>query len=623
MADFDGDGGLPATRSDAASSRGSPARSSSGSGGSARSARAAPRMDLSARLSEMSRSSMPELWSFGDGAADTAGSGASGAASGSAGEAGSPLRSLRTSLPALSGAGAGGGRGISSGMFGAASSSGFGEALLEGITDASPASPSDWLRVLTEAASADAEAGVDNNSNLDRDMELIMGFGAPSPVAAQNQHPELQPWLTLTELGGGHGGVELAPVDLEQFRARASSLDEEEERRRRDLSEEFETRRSLLRTLWQLESRQGVAYRAQWETLRLRQEALERDRTFFELALHQESEAMALERAELRATRDELQQEAAEARDGPRRAREEVQAMLQEVNELRCEQEELVVACDALRWEKRAMSTAGTAHDDVFVISLGGEHEVSVKRATLCIVESSMLACMFSGRWDSNLPRDAKGRVHLDVSPKIFCPILEHLRALAAEGPSTRAPPPRAPPGLESEFEQALSYWGLNSLSREIYRTPSRFLSEGKFWTFIGKPDAIRVQVDRDILLHGIATTACLHTSVGTVDSYKGHMTIYDPEGAVLHRQEVLHATAADGGLPEPVHLIPHVVLRKGVNYDVEVCLTGPPAKRGCSGQATVVSEQGITFTFSDSEKSVNGTNSIEGQIPAFLFALP
>eukprot|EP00811_Abedinium_folium_P006489 NODE_15981_length_1018_cov_10.794613.p1 GENE.NODE_15981_length_1018_cov_10.794613~~NODE_15981_length_1018_cov_10.794613.p1 ORF type:complete len:263 (-),score=71.33 NODE_15981_length_1018_cov_10.794613:228-1016(-) len=76
--------------------------------------------------------------------------------------------------------------------------------------------------------------------------------------------------------------------------------------------------------------------------------------------------------------------------------------------------------------------------EDVIVVNAGGM-KFEAQRSTLCTVEGSMLAAMFSGRWDSGLSFDANGAVQLDVSARVFEAVLSHLRALKLD-PLARAP---------------------------------------------------------------------------------------------------------------------------------------------------------------------------------------
>lgn len=51
-------------------------------------------------------------------------------------------------------------------------------------------------------------------------------------------------------------------------------------------------------------------------------------------------------------------------------------------------------------------------------LNVGGE-KMSTTRATLTLIEGSLLAKMFSGKWDVKLPKDANGHIFLDYDPTV------------------------------------------------------------------------------------------------------------------------------------------------------------------------------------------------------------
>eukprot|EP00953_Heterococcus_sp_UTEX-ZZ885_P025444 13832-Heterococcus_DN1.PRE.2 len=56
---------------------------------------------------------------------------------------------------------------------------------------------------------------------------------------------------------------------------------------------------------------------------------------------------------------------------------------------------------------------------------------LDLKRSTVLQASGSMLARMFSGRWDHVLPRDKSGRIFLDLDEKWAKPIFQHLYYLS------------------------------------------------------------------------------------------------------------------------------------------------------------------------------------------------
>eukprot|EP00812_Abedinium_dasypus_P004481 NODE_1558_length_1112_cov_334.112583.p1 GENE.NODE_1558_length_1112_cov_334.112583~~NODE_1558_length_1112_cov_334.112583.p1 ORF type:complete len:316 (+),score=73.80 NODE_1558_length_1112_cov_334.112583:83-1030(+) len=85
-----------------------------------------------------------------------------------------------------------------------------------------------------------------------------------------------------------------------------------------------------------------------------------------------------------------------------------------------------------LEAERCAMQALNRAPGGIVAISAGGT-TFKTRRATLCQVEGSMLAAMFSGRWDGSLTYDEQGAVFLDTSPPVFEAVLSHLRTLSLD----------------------------------------------------------------------------------------------------------------------------------------------------------------------------------------------
>jgi len=93
-----------------------------------------------------------------------------------------------------------------------------------------------------------------------------------------------------------------------------------------------------------------------------------------------------------------------------------------------------------LEQEKAKMVKSGIGNNDLIGLNFGGEHVITVKRSLLLQCENSMLARMFSGRYEDQLDRDKDGNVFFDYSPKVMMPLIEYLRlrrdAAPEESPS-------------------------------------------------------------------------------------------------------------------------------------------------------------------------------------------
>jgi len=95
---------------------------------------------------------------------------------------------------------------------------------------------------------------------------------------------------------------------------------------------------------------------------------------------------------------------------------------------------------------------------DVLHLNIGGSTYVAVLRRVLTQFEDSMLASMFSGRWDDSLPKDKDGNFFLDHDPEVFMCLLKYLRMLDQKRGSNVYVPI---PGDSCEVGGLLEYYGL------------------------------------------------------------------------------------------------------------------------------------------------------------------
>ena len=77
----------------------------------------------------------------------------------------------------------------------------------------------------------------------------------------------------------------------------------------------------------------------------------------------------------------------------------------------------------------------------ILKLNIGGK-PLDVRRSTLTIAQNSMLAAMFSGRYDRSLPKDASGRFFVDDNPRCFQKLVEalQLRKIAKANDKIGAP---------------------------------------------------------------------------------------------------------------------------------------------------------------------------------------
>ena len=127
---------------------------------------------------------------------------------------------------------------------------------------------------------------------------------------------------------------------------------------------------------------------------------------------------------------------------------------------------------DAYNAEKQRMKAVVVSDNDIIHLNVGG-HKLTTKRSTLCQVEGSLLASMFSGRWEDSLERDQDGAVFFDFNPQCFVLILEYLRAKKIATPENPAPLPKVAEDQAKNFNNLLEYLGLSDEIVPAEKVPS------------------------------------------------------------------------------------------------------------------------------------------------------
>ena len=144
------------------------------------------------------------------------------------------------------------------------------------------------------------------------------------------------------------------------------------------------------------------------------------------------------------------------------------------------EREKMKAEVEAYNAEKERMETVSVRDDDIIHLNVSGV-KLTTNRSTLCQVEGSLLASMFSGRWEDSVQRDQDGAVFLDFNPQHFTVILDYLRVKKIATPENPAPLPKVPVYQRKEFNILVEYLGLKD---ELVRTET-VISE-KFNSFPG-----------------------------------------------------------------------------------------------------------------------------------------
>ena len=122
--------------------------------------------------------------------------------------------------------------------------------------------------------------------------------------------------------------------------------------------------------------------------------------------------------------------------------------------------------------EKERMKALTVNDNDIIQLNVGGQ-KLTTKRSTLCQVENSLLATMFSGRWEESLERDQDGAVFLDFNPQYFVLILDYLREKRIAQPGKPIPLPKVADDQLERFNNLLQYLGLNDEIVPKQITPS------------------------------------------------------------------------------------------------------------------------------------------------------
>jgi len=143
-----------------------------------------------------------------------------------------------------------------------------------------------------------------------------------------------------------------------------------------------------------------------------------------------------------------------------------------------------------------------------------------------------------------------------------------------------------------------------------------KFLLPGAWWEYSGDPDSISFSVDKSIKLYGVQHFG----SEG--GEYTVSTEVKDTtDGSSLVKQSGVYASVkdeTDSYYGFDVQFDRPVNLEKSRLYKLVSLIKGPLSWYGQEGETSVAS-QGVRFTFSNSEDSINGTCDDRGQFPALL----
>ena len=153
---------------------------------------------------------------------------------------------------------------------------------------------------------------------------------------------------------------------------------------------------------------------------------------------------------------------------------EMVKRFRQEFSEIvESERAKIKAEVEAYNAEKQKIEAVNVNDDDLIDLNVGGT-KLTTTRSTLCQVQDSLLASMFSGRWEDNIKRDKDGAVFFDFNPQHFVLILDYLRVKKIETPENPPPLPKVPEDQTDSFNSLVRYLGLsNEISAPSKTTPS------------------------------------------------------------------------------------------------------------------------------------------------------
>ena len=183
------------------------------------------------------------------------------------------------------------------------------------------------------------------------------------------------------------------------------------------------------------------------------------------------------------------------------------------------ERAKLKAEMEAFEAEKEMMKSLDVSDDDIIFLNVGGQ-KYTTTRSTLCQVEGSLLAAMFSGRWESKLKRDQDGVVFFDFNPLYFGYVMDYLRAKRIATPENPAPLPKVPEDQMKNFNNLVEYLGLKD---ELGRSEPTEVVIGE--KFNSRSSGVNLRDDGKVAVH---------------DSTKGHQYVLGEDvykqGIVRHK---------------------------------------------------------------------------------------
>jgi len=115
-----------------------------------------------------------------------------------------------------------------------------------------------------------------------------------------------------------------------------------------------------------------------------------------------------------------------------------------------------------LEAEKAVMMKNGIGQNSLVGLNFRGEKTVVMKRSVLCQIEGSMLAAMFSGRYEDNLDYDRDGNVYVGYPPSVMVPLMDWLTGRQDVPADAEFPDVKVPEGMGNIWDGAVSFLGFS-----------------------------------------------------------------------------------------------------------------------------------------------------------------
>jgi len=159
-----------------------------------------------------------------------------------------------------------------------------------------------------------------------------------------------------------------------------------------------------------------------------------------------------------------LEKAIAELQDQEKRISQEKEELQQERANIDHARQQIEKGRDQLETEKATMMKNGVGPNNLVGLNFRGEKTVVMKRSVLCQIESSMMAAMFSGRYEKNLDHDKDGNVYIGYPPSVMIPLMDWLTAFQDAPPDGKMPDMKVLPGHQDIWDGAVKFFGLESL---------------------------------------------------------------------------------------------------------------------------------------------------------------